>query len=95
MVIYPLAKGFSYDPESANYKGPGWMVKNIIDTAAKGGSFQVRVGPDATGRFHPTAVAQLKQAGGWLRTCGAVFMRPARRETLARRGIHPFYANQG
>lgn len=70
MVIYPLAQGFSYDPEPANHKGAKWIVDNIIDTAAKGGSFQVGVGPDATGRFHPTAVEQLKQAGKWLNICG-------------------------
>jgi alpha-L-fucosidase len=87
MVIYPLAKGFSYDPEAADYKGAGWMVKNIIDTAAKGGSFQVGVGPDATGRFHPTAVAQLRQVGGWLRTCGeGIYATRAREGELWREG---------
>ena len=70
MVIYPLARGFSFDPDAGHYKGPAWIVRNIIDTAAKGGSFQVGVGPDATGKFHPTAVDQLKQVGGWLRVCG-------------------------
>jgi alpha-L-fucosidase len=70
MVIYPLANGFSYDPDASNYKGAAWIVKNIVDTAAKGGGFQVGVGPDGTGRFHPTAIEQLKQAGEWLRTCG-------------------------
>ena len=70
MVIYPLASGFSYDPEAAHYKGPKWIVDNIIDTAAKGGSFQVGIGPDASGRFHPTAVEQVKQVGVWLKTCG-------------------------
>ena len=70
MVIYPLAKGFSYDPEGVHYKGANWIVGNIVDTAAKGGSFQVGVGPDSTGRFHPVAIEQLKQAGKWLLTCG-------------------------
>ena len=44
MVIYPLAGGFSYDPDAAHYKGAKWIVSNIIDTAAKGGSFQVGIG---------------------------------------------------
>jgi alpha-L-fucosidase len=70
MVIYPLANGFSYDADSSHYKGAGWIVHNIIDTAAKGGSFQVGVGPGGNGRFHPTAIEQLRQAGGWLRVCG-------------------------
>ena len=87
MVIYPLAKGFSYDPEAAHYKGAGWIVKNIVDTAAKGGSFQVGVGPDANGRFHPAAVEQLKQVGGWLRTCGAgIYATRPREAELWREG---------
>src|SRR3984885_12617175 len=70
MVIYPLAGGFSYDPEAAHYKGAKWIVHNIIDTAAKGGSFQVGIGPDGTGRFHPATIEQLKQVGGWMKLDG-------------------------
>ena len=70
MVIYPLAKGFSYDADPAHYKGTGWIVNNLVDTVAKGGSLQVGVGPDANGRFHPTAVEQLKEAGRWLKVNG-------------------------
>lgn len=70
MVIYPLAKGFSYDANPAHYKGTAWIVGNLVDTVAKGGSFQVGVGPDATGRFHPSAVEQLKETGRWLRVNG-------------------------
>jgi alpha-L-fucosidase len=70
MVIYPLANGFSFDPDAAHYKGAKWIVDNIIDTAAKGGSFQVGIGPDPAGRFHPAAVEQVKQVGIWLKTCG-------------------------
>ena len=70
MVIYPLASGFSYDPDPSHYKGAQWIVHNIVDTAAKGGNFQVGIGPDATGRFHPAAIEQLKQVGTWLRVCG-------------------------
>lgn len=70
MVIYPLADGFSYDPVAAHYKGAKWIVHNIIDTAAKGGSFQVGIGPDGTGRFHPAAIEQLKQVGSWMKLAG-------------------------
>jgi alpha-L-fucosidase len=70
MVIYPLASGFSFDPDASHYKGAAWIVHNIVDTAAKGGNFQVGIGPDCTGRFHPTAIEQLKQVGTWLRVCG-------------------------
>lgn len=70
MVIYPLASGFSYDPEASHYKGAPWIIRNIVDTAAKGGNFQVGIGPDSMGRFHPTAIEQLKETGKWLRICG-------------------------
>jgi alpha-L-fucosidase len=87
MVIYPLARGFSFDPEAANYKGARWIVKNIVDTAAKGGSFQVGVGPDGSGRFHPTAIEQLKQTGAWLRVCGeGIYATRPREAALWREG---------
>jgi alpha-L-fucosidase len=70
MVIYPLAQGFSYDPDPAHYKGTRWIVSNLVDAVAKGGSFQVGIGPDATGKFHPSAVEQLKETGRWLKVNG-------------------------
>jgi len=70
MVIYPLAHGFSYDPDPARYKGTGWIVKNLVDAVAKGGSFQVGIGSDAHGNFHPSAVQQLRETGQWLKVNG-------------------------
>jgi alpha-L-fucosidase len=69
-VIYPLARSFSYDPDPARYKGGGWIVRNLVDAVAKGGGFMVGIGPDAQGRFHPAAIENLKEAGGWLRVNG-------------------------
>lgn len=70
MVIYPLGSSFSYDPHPENYKGAAWIVKNVVDTVAKGGNFQIGVGPDGGGKFHPEAVSQLKEGGRWLRVNG-------------------------
>jgi alpha-L-fucosidase len=87
MVIYPLGQGFSYDPAGEHYKGTSWIVKNIVDTVAKGGNFQVGVGPNARGEFHPRAVEQLKGAGEWLRVCGAgIYATRAREGELWREG---------
>jgi alpha-L-fucosidase len=87
MVIYPLASGFSFDPVAAHYKGAKWIVDNIVDTAAKGGSFQVGIGPDGSGRFHPAAIEQVKQAGAWLRTCGpGIYATRSREGDLWREG---------
>lgn len=66
-VIYPLGKTFSFDPQPTNYKGSGWVIKNIVDAAAKGGNFMVGIGPDANGKFLPTAIEQLNAVGKWLK----------------------------
>jgi alpha-L-fucosidase len=87
MVIYPLARGFSFDPDASAYKGASWIIKNLIDASAKGGSFQVGVGPDASGRFHPAAVQQLKEVGQWLQLCGGgIYATRARSGDLWREG---------
>jgi alpha-L-fucosidase len=66
MVIYPLAKSFSYDPDDSHYKGGGWIICNLVDTVAKGGNFMVGIGPDINGRWHPKAMQDLDEAGQWL-----------------------------
>jgi alpha-L-fucosidase len=65
-VIYPLARSFSYDPEAANYKGAEWIIHTLVDSVAKGGNFEIGIGPDAFGKFHPEAVSQMREAGRWL-----------------------------
>jgi len=76
MVIYPLAgEGiWSYEPDAGKYKDGTWIVTNLVDTVAKGGNFMVGIGPDATGLFHPKAIAALQYAGAWLKLNGeAIF----------------------
>ena len=70
MVIYPLGSSFSYDKEAKNYKGARWIVENLTDAVAKGGSFMVGIGPDGEGQFHSAAVRQLEAVGRWLKTNG-------------------------
>lgn len=79
-VIYPLGEPFSYDPDADNYKGAKWVIKNIIDCAAKGGNFMVAIGPNENGEFHPVAVQQLKEAGMWLKTNGEAIYATRPRE---------------
>lgn len=66
-VIYPLGTDFSYEADAAKHKGTGWIVRNLLDSVAKGGGFMVGVGPSATGEFHPEAQRQLRGAGDWLK----------------------------
>jgi alpha-L-fucosidase len=87
MVIYPLGSSFSYDPHAENYKGAAWIVKNVVDTVAKGGNFQIGVGPDGRGRFHPEAASQLKEAGQWLKlNAAAIYGTRPRTGALWREG---------
>jgi alpha-L-fucosidase len=70
MSIALLGKQFSFDPNGDNYKGTPWIIHNLIDCVAKGGSFMVCIGPDQTGKFHPTAVKQIEETGKWLKVNG-------------------------
>jgi alpha-L-fucosidase len=70
MVIYPLGSHFSYEADSSLYKGAKWIIHNLVDAVAKGGNFMVGIGPDGSGRFHATAIRQLREAGEWLRING-------------------------
>jgi alpha-L-fucosidase len=87
MVIYPLANAFSFDPVAAHYKGAKWVIDNLADCAAKGGNFMVGIGPDGDGRFHPAAIAQLREAGRWLGVNGeAIYATRARPGALWKEG---------
>jgi len=70
MVIYPLARSFSYDPDPTQYKGGKWIVQNLVDAVSKGGNFMVGIGPDGNGRWHPMAIKNLEEAGEWLKVNG-------------------------
>ncbi|MFN8091145.1 MAG: alpha-L-fucosidase [Vicinamibacteria bacterium] len=88
-VIYPLGRSFSYEPDPARHKGGAWIVRNLIDAVAKGGGFMVGIGPDANGRFHPTAIENLKEAGAWLRVNGeAIYATRERAGDLWHEGEH-------
>ena len=91
-VIYPLGRSFSYEPDPAQHKGGRWIVRNLIDAVAKGGGFMVGIGPDAQGRFHPTAVENLREAGAWLKINGeAIYATRPRDGDLWHEGDHVRY----
>jgi alpha-L-fucosidase len=79
-VIYPLGRSFSYEPDPARHKGGPWIIRNLIDAVAKGGGFMVGIGPDADGRFHPTAIENLRDAGAWLAVNGEAIYATRPRE---------------
>ena len=86
-VLHSLCTRFSYDPVAANYKGAGWIVKTLADIVSKGGNFMICLGPDAKGKFHPTAIEQMKEAGEWLKLNGeAIYATRARTGQLWKEG---------
>jgi alpha-L-fucosidase len=70
MSICLLGNIFAYDSVAEHYKGTQWVVSHLVDCVAKGGSFMVCIGPDASGKFHPEAVRQLEAVGKWLKVNG-------------------------
>jgi alpha-L-fucosidase len=88
MVIYTLGDIFAYDNKAEHYKGAPWIIHNIIDCAAKGGSFMVSVGPDSAGKFHSTAVAQLEETGKWLNVNGKGIYETRSREVWKENNIY-------
>ena len=70
MVIYPLGRSFSWEPDAGQHKGGPWIVRNLVDAVSKGGSFMVGVGPDAEGAWHPSVVENFSWAGSWLKVNG-------------------------
>jgi alpha-L-fucosidase len=70
MVIYRIGGQWSYQPDSTKYKDAAWMIQNLLESTAKGGSLMVGVSPDKTGKFHPKAVRELEEVGKWLKVNG-------------------------
>lgn len=86
-VIDPLASSFSYDANPEKYKGAKWIIHSLIDSVSKGGNFMVGIGPDGNGKFHPTAINQLREAGKWLKTNGeGIYATRAREGELWKEG---------
>jgi alpha-L-fucosidase len=81
MSICLLANIFSYDPVAEHYKGAPWIIQNLIDCVAMGGSFMVCLSPDEFGKFHPKAVEQLEETGRWLKVNGKGIYETRARDT--------------
>ena len=56
--------GFSkYDNE---WKSPDFIVRTLVSTIARGGTWMLNVGPTAEGVIHEMAAAALRKAGKWV-----------------------------
>ena len=57
----------SYDDQ---WKSAETLVRNVIDTASKGGNYLLNVGPTAQGEIPPASVERLQAIGRWMRVNG-------------------------
>lgn len=55
---------------ATNYRKPGELIRNLIDSTSKGGNFVLNVGPNADGEFPPEHMAILETIGAWTSTNG-------------------------
>jgi len=50
-----------------NWKTSTSLIRNLIETASKGGNYLLNVGPEATGKFPPEIVSRLEDIGRWMK----------------------------
>lgn len=58
--------GWGYSKLDNQWKSPEYIVKTLTATVARGGTFMMNVGPEASGIIHPTAAAALRSSGEWV-----------------------------
>lgn len=61
---------WGYKSSDTNWKSDTTLIRNLIDTASKGGNYLLNVGPDATGTIPPASVERLQAVGRWLEVNG-------------------------
>jgi alpha-L-fucosidase len=61
---------WAYSATDSNWKSPATLIRNLIETASKGGNYLLNVGPDALGVIPAKSAAHLQKMGEWLKTNG-------------------------
>jgi alpha-L-fucosidase len=61
---------WGYKSYDMNWKSPVTLVRNLIDTASKGGNYLLNVGPTGEGLIPEASVARLAAIGHWMRVNG-------------------------
>ena len=59
--------GWGFSSEDAEWKSPEYVLKNLLSTVARGGTFMMNVGPDHLGRIPEPAKESLLKAGEWIK----------------------------
>jgi alpha-L-fucosidase len=53
-----------------NWKSAAALIRNVVDTASKGGNFLLNVGPTAAGRIPDASIERLEAIGKWMAVNG-------------------------
>ena len=61
---------WGYKKSDQNWKSAETLIRNIVDTASKGGNYLLNVGPTAEGEIPPESVERLAAVGRWMRANG-------------------------
>lgn len=61
---------WGFHQHDANWKSADTLIKNVVDTASKGGNYLLNVGPTAAGKIPPESVERLAAIGQWIRVNG-------------------------
>jgi alpha-L-fucosidase len=65
-VCMTLNDHWGYDRNDQKWKAPPVVIRNLVETASKGGNYLLNVGPTAEGTFPPEAVKTLEAVGRWM-----------------------------
>lgn len=57
---------WGFKTADTNWKSDTTLIRNLIDTASKGGNYLLNVGPDATGTIPAASVERMRAVGRWL-----------------------------
>jgi alpha-L-fucosidase len=61
---------WGYNKNDKNYKSAQTLIRNLIDTASKGGNYLLNVGPTAEGTFPIESMHRLETIGLWMQVNG-------------------------
>lgn len=61
---------WEYTHYDRNWKSPTTLVRELIDTASKGGNYLVNIGPKPDGTIPQSNIDILRAIGGWMRVHG-------------------------
>jgi len=61
---------WEYTHYDRNWKSPTTLIRQLIETASKGGNFLLNIGPKADGTIPQNTIDTLHAIGGWMRVHG-------------------------